>query len=105
MFIAASGELGLPSDVVLKAMKPKYGIIESGLQLYKKYLNHHVGRLGMERSKFYPCLLMQRVNGKETGIIVLKVDEGLGIGTKQFLDEEKRAAASFKSKPRSILTT
>lgn len=74
----APTELGLSPDVVLKVVKPLYGIPEIGFHWYMK----HVWRLGMERSSVDPCLLMRKENGKKIVMIMLQVDDTLEIGTK-----------------------
>lgn len=68
-------ELEFPPGTVLKVVKPMYGIPESGLHWYLAYLEHHLGRLGMERSSVDPCVLLKRRNGRLIGAIILQVDD------------------------------
>lgn len=46
--------MGLPGDVVVKVVNPLYGIPESWLQWYLTYLEHHIIKLGMIRSRLDP---------------------------------------------------
>lgn len=38
-----------------------------------------------------------------SGIVVLKVDDSLALGTPEFMDEEEKAGVHFKSRPRKFL--
>lgn len=53
-------EMGLPKSVVLKAIKPLYGIPESGLLWFSSYSGHHVSTLGMTQSKVDECFFFQK---------------------------------------------
>ena len=104
VFIKAPSELDLPPGHVLRVVKPLYGIPESGLHWYLTYLAHHLDTLGMTRSRVDPCLLIKQGNNGLDGFILLQVDDSLGFGTEQFLDEEERASLTFKCKARAPLT-
>lgn len=67
-------EFGLRSDTVLKLVKSLYCITELGLHWYLTYLEHHLVRIWMERSKVDPCVLLERKNGKLLGTIILQVE-------------------------------
>lgn len=64
VFIEAPAEMNLQHDVVLKVVIPLYGIPESDLHWYLTYLEHHIRRLGMSRSKTDPCVLYRAENGR-----------------------------------------
>lgn len=49
VFTNAPKELNLPEDMVLRVIKPFYGIPESGLHWYRTYLDHQLNALHMER--------------------------------------------------------
>jgi hypothetical protein len=50
-------ELGLGDDVILKILKPLYGVPEAGNHWFKTYHEHHVEKLRMEQSTYDPCFL------------------------------------------------
>lgn len=89
--------------MVLKVVKPLYGIPESGLHWYLTYLDHHLTRLGMQRSMVDPCVLLKRDKDGLVGTIILQVDDSFGVGTETFLHDEATAVTQFKHKPRQIL--
>lgn len=93
-------EMGLSEGVVLKVVKPLYGIPESGLHWYLTYLEHHMTKLGMRRSRTDPCLLLGTDADGLRGMIILQVDDSLGLGTDTFMEEEERASTEFRCKPR-----
>lgn len=91
----------LSPDTVLKVVRPLYGIPESGLHWYLTYLENHVDNLGMNRTKADPCVTWKSKGNCIQGLIVLQVDESLGMGTQGFLKEEEEGSMRFKSKPRT----
>lgn len=103
-FIRAPKELGLPDDMVLEGVRPLYRIPQSGLHWYLTYLSHHLETLGMIKSKVDPCVLIRRERKNLKGLVLLQVDDSLGFGDNQFLDQEDEASTRFNSKPRIPLT-
>lgn len=104
VYIRAPEELVLAPGYVLCVVKPLYAISESGLHLYLKYLAHHLDTLYMTRSKCDTCVRIRRTNDNLDGLILLQVDDSLGLGTNQFLDEEEQASKEFGCKPRTGIT-
>lgn len=103
VYIRAPKELGLPADYVLKVEKPLYGIPESGLHWYLTYLSHHVDNLGMNRARTDPCLLYRHKDNEIDGIILLQVDDTLGIATERFLKDEEKESKAFRCKERVVV--
>lgn len=95
--------MGLLDGYVLNFVKPFYGIPESGLHWYLTYLNHHINELGMTRSRADPCVLYRRTGTVLDGVIVLQVDDSLGVGSTGFLDEEGQESKPFRCKYRSLI--
>ena len=91
VYIKAPDELGLDEDYVLKVVKPLYGIPESGLHWYLTYLSHHLDTLKMVRAQCDPCVLLRRNQDDLERLILLQVDDSLGVGTPDFLEEEEQA--------------
>lgn len=104
VYIKAPPELDLPDGFVLKVVKPLYGIPESGLHWYLTYLTHHLDTLHMTRSKSDPCVLIKRSKGQLEGLILLQVDDTLGLGTTNFMEEEQHHSQAFRCKPRTRLS-
>lgn len=103
VYIKAPVEMGLPEDVVFQAVKPLYGIPERGLHWYMTYLQYHIDKLGMEKTKAYPCLLDKRKDGRPSGLVAFKLDDSLTMGDPDVFREEEESSSTFKSKERMIL--
>lgn len=104
IFLRPPKEMGLEPGKLLKAVKPLYGIPESGLHWYLTYVNHHKKALGMKQTKFDPCVLYRRVENKLEGLTTLQVDDSYGFGVKAFLDKEDEKSKKFITKPRINLS-
>lgn len=83
--------MGLQSGKVLKVVKPLYGTPKSGLNWCLTYLSHHLDALGMKGCRAGPKVLMQKRDRKLDGLVQLKVDDSLGLGSDAFLDKEDTA--------------
>lgn len=66
--------------MVLKVVRPLYGISESGLNWYLTDFDHHVKELGMEVSKDDPCVIYRRVEGRLDRLVLMQADDTLGWG-------------------------
>ena len=104
IFLKPPMELNLDDDFVLRAVKPLYGIPESGLHWFLTYQDHHLNRLGMQPTRYDPCLLFLRDNNRTLGITALQVDDNLVHGSSAFLELEEANSKVFDSKPRVLLT-
>jgi hypothetical protein len=103
VYLEAPPEMEVAENHVLVAQKPLYGIPESGLHWFLTYHGHHCKLLGMQESTADMCLLYRHDPDGGTNMTVLQVDDSLGHGTKDFLNEEERASKEFIGKPRKIL--
>lgn len=55
----------------------------------------------MKRERADPCLLVQKgQDGKCVGLVLLQVDNSLGIGLNTLLLDEEAASKAFRRKPR-----
>ena len=97
-------ELNLSDEFVLRAIKPLYGLPESGLHWFLTYQGHHLNRLRMSKTRMDPCLLYLRNGNRLSGVTALQVDDNLGHGTEDFLQAEEENSRIFESKPRSLVT-
>ncbi len=99
-------ELKLSSDIVLKVIKPLYGIPEAGNHWFNTYHNHHTQKLKMQVSTFDPCLLSTCGKGKGIGIIGLQTDDTIILADDEFAatEEEELQRAGFTAKAREQLT-
>lgn len=82
------------------------GIPENGRHWYLTYLNHHQKCLEMKRSTTDPFFLIRHdERGERDGIVILQVDDSLGIGTTKLLEDEEKTSRNFEPKARHILDT
>lgn len=103
IFLRPPSEMSLPSGKVLLVLKPLYGIPESGLHWFITYSSHHIEQLGMQVTRYDPCVLYRKEKYKIYGITVLQVDDSFGNGCEEFLDTEEHASKRFQCKPRKLL--
>lgn len=80
-------ELDLPLVDVLQIVGPLHGIPGSGLHWYLMYLSDHLDTLGMKRALADPCLLYRHHNEQLDGLVLLQVDDYLGLGSNKLLME------------------
>ena len=103
VYIRAPKEMELKDGYVLRVIKPLYGIPESGLHWYLTYLAHHLDSLGMKRTRVDPCVLIKGGNNSIDGLIILQVDDSLGFGSDEFLDNEEINSKDIRCKPRTFI--
>ncbi|KAI1001416.1 hypothetical protein K3495_g6784 [Podosphaera aphanis] len=98
-------ELGLEEKVLLKVVKPLYGVPEAGNHWFRTYHNHHTKELFMTQSTFDSCLLRCHKAGL-LGILGLQIDDTLFLANDRFANEEqiKLKEAKFPAKERHKLT-
>ncbi len=85
VFLEAPAEMKLPQNMLLKTVKPLYGIPESGHFWYETYHRHHTVRLGMISAEQDPCFLYSKsMNSNLPDIFVLQVDDYLCTGDGYF---------------------
>ena len=68
--------------MVLKVIKPLYGIPEAGNHWFNTYHTHHIKELQMSQSTYDPCLLCTNTNTSATagfGVVGLQTDNTLFI--------------------------
>lgn len=73
--------MGLSDDMVPMVVKPLQFIPESGLQGYLKYLEHHMTELGMHLSRPNHYLLIIYGDDGLRSMVILPVDDSLGLRT------------------------
>lgn len=76
-YIKVPKEMALQEDTVLLVVKPMYGIPESGLHWYIKYLEYPMENLKMTGTTAHPCVLVKRKEGEVIGTVALQVDDSL----------------------------
>lgn len=103
VYIKAPAEMNLPEDIVLRVIKPLYGIPESGVHWYFTYLDHHLDELQMSRATMDSCLFVKRDHGTLSGLVILHIDHSLAIGAETFIQEGEKTARQFKTKGREQL--
>jgi hypothetical protein len=89
--------------VVLKVLRPLYGVLEAGNHWFKTYHTYYTNQLGMEQSTYDPCLLYDPCG---TGTVGLQTDDTLFTSNKAFAakEQEELDKAGFTAKAREQLT-
>lgn len=105
VYLKPPPEMNLSEDKVLIAVKPLYGVPESGLHWFLTYKDHHVKKLGMQQCTIDKCLLYKRSADYQNSrgvpdITILQVDDSFGIGSNDFLEIEDIESREFATKPR-----
>lgn len=88
--------------MVLRILKPLYGVPESGRHWYIILLEYHVEKLGMVRNTAHPFVLVAREGEHISVLVALQVDDALSVAYEEFLKREETAATTFRSKARTI---
>jgi len=96
-------EIHLPEEKVLIAVKPLYGVPESGFHWFLTYKGHHVDKVHMKQCAIDKCLLYIANTNKNCScvphIAILQVDDSFRVGCKKFLEEEEDESQASKVKP------
>jgi Reverse transcriptase (RNA-dependent DNA polymerase) len=95
-----------PDDVILKIIKPLYGIPEAGTHWFGTYFVHHKEKLDMETSTYDPCLLITKDQEGPFGMVGMQTDDTLILGDSQFVEKENMELKKAKllAKPIESLT-
>jgi Reverse transcriptase (RNA-dependent DNA polymerase) len=97
-------ELGIDnSNLVLKVLKPLYGVPKAGNHWFKTYHSHHIDNLGMDQSTYDPCLLF---SNSPKGLVGLQTDDTLLLADDKFAQKEQDELekARFLAKNRERLS-
>ena len=108
VFIKPPSELSLPKNIMLKIIRPLYGLAEAGTHWFHTYHNHHVEKLNMITSTFDPCLLIDNSRQQNScSIVGLQTDDTLILADEDFAakEEAELKKAKFHAKPRQRLST
>ena len=99
-------EMGLSNDIVLKVIKPLYGIPEAGNHWFSTYHKLYTDGLNMKTSTYDPCLLYRRTNDTLDGITGMQTDDTLMTCNESFAFDEDSVIkkAQIMSKARQTLT-
>jgi hypothetical protein len=104
VYLVPPPEMDIDDGMLLKCLKPLYGVPEAGLHWFLTYVGHHKTELGMTQTKGDKCLLYRRnTDGVGVSVTALQVDDNLGVGTNEFLDLEEIKSRNFRCKPRTIV--
>src|SRR5271170_4382435 len=103
-YVRLPRELLINNNLVLKVLKPLYGVPEAGNYWFKTYHAHYVKNLNITQSTYDPCLLY---SNELFSIIGLQTDDTLFLIDKTFIDTEENELykAKFTAKERERLTT
>ena len=97
-------EMNFPEGKILRAVKPLYGIPESGLHWFLTYQKHHIEYLGMTQSTVDRCMFFKKSDSDPIpSLILLQVDDSVGCGDDEFLRIEEDKSTKFLTKPREFI--
>jgi hypothetical protein len=100
VYISPSKEFELGSDVVLKLLKPLYGLCDSGDNWSKTLSDHLQNDFNMKSTTGDPAMFYKAVNDKIAGVTSAYVDDLLMAGTKEFEKETELTSQKFVSRKR-----
>lgn len=80
VYIRPPTEMRLRTGKTLKAIEILYGIPESGLYWYLKYVDHHCNKPRMSQSRADPCILHRCDENGLYSMVIWQVDDSLIIG-------------------------
>lgn len=105
-FVRPPIELGLPNTIVLKVIKPLYGVPEAGAHWYKTYHAHHIQNLTILESTYDSCLLWVSSPNMGFGVVGLQTNDTLILADKTFATakEVELQKAKLQAKARDQLT-
>ena len=96
-----STALKVLQGIILKVVRPFYGIPKAGNYWFKTYHNHYIKELNMSQSTYNLCLLYLN-NPTSFGIVSLQTNDTLLLANSVFatLEQEKIKKAKFPTKER-----
>jgi hypothetical protein len=102
-YVRPPKELGLKDGLLMRIIKPLYGVPEAGNHWFNTYHHHHIEKLHMSQSAYDPCLLYTN-NG--FGVVGLQTDDTLLLADEPFAESEEMRLkeARFLAKEREKLT-
>lgn len=104
VYLIPPRELQLDSDILWFVERPLYGLPESGVCWYNTYSGHHRDVLNMKSTATDPCFLYRHNKNEDLdGMVCLQVDDSIGSGSSEFLEQEEKESKIFNSKGQTIL--
>lgn len=79
IYLKPPQEVNIATVEVLKAVEPLCSIAESGRHCYLTYIDDDLRGLGIERPPVDPFLLCKRAKSGLRGLLILQLDDSLGI--------------------------
>lgn len=101
VYVCATKEFGLESSQLFKLLKPLYGLADSGDYWHVTFADHLRQQLGMTPATGDHSLFFKTFKRKLIGLIGAYVDDTIGAGNRQFMEESKISGQNFQSKPRT----
>ncbi|KHJ34346.1 hypothetical protein EV44_g3284 [Erysiphe necator] len=100
-YVRPSTELDLPTNTILKVLRPLYGVPEAGTHWFHTYHNHRLQKLNLKSSSYDPCLMFN-----SEAIVGLQTDDTITACTHSFKlkEEDELLKVKFGAKPVQILT-
>src|SRR6266567_7664258 len=92
-YIRPPRELPIDNDLILKVLKPLYGVLEAGNYWFKIYYAYYIKNLNMTQLTYNLYLLY---SNKLFGIVGLQTDNMLFLTDKTFIDIEENELYKVK---------
>lgn len=100
IYVVPKKEFHLSKAVLLKLLKPLYGLTDSGDYWHATLTNHLRKNLEMVPTFSDPALFFHSIKGEVQGIIGSYVDDTISTGNDDFVESSKTIEKTFESKPR-----
>lgn len=102
VYVRPTKEFQLPSDQLLKLLKPIYGLSDSGDYWHATFSNHLIRDLGMTSTTGDLSLFFKVVEGQLREMTGAYVDDTIGTGTTKFEKESITTGERFLSKEKEL---
>lgn len=100
VYVIPDQRFNLASNIVLKLLKPLYGLTESGDSWFDKFTSFLKGKLGLQSTATDLSFFYHTPEDSLQGLMGVYVDDSLSAGTDEFLTLTDKIAEEFESKPR-----
>jgi hypothetical protein len=98
IYLEPAKELQMDQDLVLKLIKPLYGLSDSGDHWARTLNEHHKRDLGMTQSGIDGSLFFKQLGSNLIGLSATYVDDTLRAGTPRFVKDAELTGQIFDSK-------
>jgi Reverse transcriptase (RNA-dependent DNA polymerase) len=98
VYIHPPAEFNLSPNIILKLLKPLYGLSDAGDYWSRTMTHHHKAELGMTPSSCDGYLFFKRLGSNLVGLSATYADDSLRAGTPQFFKFSSLTGKRFESR-------